>query len=135
MRNKAYRRKQEASHYKKRLKFYRKFGNFGKSWYEAGDSYESKKIYLGKDANLNWSEKPKSVCSPLDFSDLSKLRWTKKLRRGDVKIKSLSSWSKRKSNRTLRHFLKTIPWCTPRRFHWPKRAKIYRPGYYEDEHL
>ena len=133
MRTRAYRRKQEARHYMKRLKFYRKFGNFGKSWYETGDSYETQRVYLGKTALLKWAEKPKLSQAPLDLRDLWRLKWTKKLRRGDVKIKHMDSWSKRKSNRTLRHFLKTILWNTPNHLHWPKRAEICYPGYYENE--
>lgn len=135
MRDRAYRRKQEARHYKKRLKLYRKFGNFGKSWYETGDSYESRRVYIGKTALLNWSGKPKLVQAPPDLRDLWRLKWTKKLRRGDVEMKDLRHWAKKKSNRILRHFLKTVPWNIPEHLHWPKRAEIYRPGYHEDVRL
>lgn len=132
MRNKSYRRRQEARHYLKRLKFYRRFGNFGKSWYEIGDSYETKRVYLGETVSLCWSDKPKLAQEPLDLRELWRLKWTKKLRRSGVKTKYLGSWAKKKSNRILRHFLKTIPWDMPGYLHWPKRAEIRKPGYYED---
>ena len=135
MRDRAYRRKQEARHYKKRLKLYRKFGNFGKSWYETGDSYDSKRVYLGQTVNLPWSGKPKLTQAPVEVRDLWRLKWTKKLRRGGVSMKILNHWSKKKSNRILRHFLKTVPWNIPEHLHWPKRAEIYKPGYHEDVRL
>jgi hypothetical protein len=119
----------------KRLRLYRKFGNFGKSWYEAGDSYESKRVYLGESVLLNLSEKPKLAQVPLEPHDLWRLRWTKKLRRGGVKMKDLRSWEKKKSSRVLRHFLKTISWDVPKHIHWPKRAEINKPGYYEEANL
>ena len=101
MRNRAYRRKQEARHYNRRLRLYSKFGNFGKSWYETGDSYDTKRVYLGKTALLNWSEKPKLTQAPVEVRDLWRLKWTKKLRRGGVSMKVLNHWAKKKSNRTL----------------------------------
>ena len=135
MRDRSFRRKQEARHYMGRLKFYQRFGNFGKSWYEIGDSFESKRVYIGEDANRVWTGRPRIAHSHPEIGDLQKLRWTKKLRRGNVKMKILNSQDKKRSNRILRHFLKTVPWNTPAHLHWPKRSEIYRPGYYEDTRL
>lgn len=123
MRDRAYRRKQEARHYRKRLdrtiKQFRAsrpsaLNDRVKTYYDTGDSYETSRVYV----NLKTDE-----------ADLWRLKWTKKLRRHGVSLDWGNPFWKKFTRRHLRRYLKMVPWSLPGGARYLKRASVIRPGY------
>ena len=114
MRDKNYRRKQEAKHYNKRLELYCTFGKFDNyiPKDEEGniDFKEYKKCQVTySDKGLHLQNKPnKEKIRTYNPEDVKDEKWTKKLKNGDVKFGCYDRVSKKISNKIRRNLQKTV---------------------------
>lgn len=114
MRDRNYRRKQEAKHYNRRLELYATFGKFEnpnpKDENGRIDFKEYQKSKVSYSAGgLKLQNKPNKVkvrtYTPEEVKDE---KWTKKLKNGDVKFGCYDSDMKKISNKIRRNLQKTV---------------------------
>ena len=113
MRDKDYRRRQEASHFNKRLKFY--------SIYKPDEhAPRSNGMMKRKD--------------PVEIDDIKDERWVNKLKNGDVKFKWMDKWNKRFCDKVRRNLQKTVDYqLKPHRWYDRKHVNAQAKGYLTDD--
>lgn len=109
MRDKDYRRRQEAAHFIKRLKFY--------SIYKP-DEYAPRSNGMMKRKD------------PVEIDDIKDERWVNKLKNGDVKFKWMDKWNKRFCDKVRRNLQKTVDYqLKPHRWYDRKHVNAQAKGY------
>lgn len=109
MRDKSFRRKQEAKHFSKRIKFY--------SMYE-------------KNAQFCELRKRKE---PIDIDEFKEEKWVNKLKNGDVKVHYMDKWDKKHCSKLRRNFQKKVDYpLKTRRWYERKHVNPQVPGYNRD---
>ena len=139
MRDRNYRRKQEAKHYNKRLGLYCTFGKFENPNPKTEDGkidfkeYEKSKVSYSA-GRLKLQNKPNKVkirtYSPEDVKDE---KWTKKLKNGDVKFGLYDKEWKKISNKIRRNLQKNTNYqLKPNRWYDRKDVNPQAHGYNGD---
>ena len=111
MRDRNYRRKQEAAHFNKRLKFF--------VMYEpstvGGTELQKRKV-------------------PINIDEFREERWVNKLKNGDVKFKWMDKWNKRFCDKVRRNLQKTVDYqLKPHRWYDRKHVNAQAKGYPIDD--
>jgi hypothetical protein len=117
MRDKNFRRQQEAKHFRKRLNFYVKFGRFGSTTIKDTEGklnfLEISRLEPKHSSLIGSTNKPVIKNSSFDTEAEKDERWTKKLKNGDVKFGWITSYEKKYCNRIRRKFQKTVDYQLP----------------------
>lgn len=137
MRDKNFRRRQEAKHYNKRLELYSLYGSIGiKGTPRKEDGTID--FVLMREMHTEYDDfKPKKLKRCIHTpDDLKCERWGKKLKNGDVKLGLLDKWDKKYCNKTRRNLQKTVDYqLKPHRWYDRKHVNPQAKGYSTEEYI
>lgn len=125
VRDKNYRRKQEAKHYKKRLKTAIALGRFDEKKLPNGE-VDYVATYPGK--YRAWRIKSFSTMNDYELKEIEKnqyKRWKFQLKNNSM-VGTMDPWAKRHCRRTRRHFQKMVDYKLPDK-KWLVRAQVIDP--------